>query len=207
MDAQCPQNSGKWFTAYMSDIANSFGIKHFVKNLDFCHVPAYSFSITRNIGAREAYQWVNYNRRVFSHSELQAGTWFIFLDADVQVSPEFFRYINGAVTLSGTSNSLSKIFFQADCVPGDGLGGVIAVKASDFFAVGGYDENTFIGYGMEDQDLKMSLIHNRGLTPVLLPKNTIVHLPHSDELRTRYCGGDTKTGNIERFNRKWAGMI
>jgi glycosyltransferase involved in cell wall biosynthesis len=122
----------------------------------------FSRSRARNIGAAAA-----------------DAPWLAFVDADVLVDPGF----------STTVRPLLKPgrFYRPHPTAPQTFGFVI-VERSAFEAMGGYDE-TFVGWGSEDTDMLQMLEFER-LQPTHFPGSLLDEIPHTNELRAKFQGGD-----------------
>jgi glycosyltransferase involved in cell wall biosynthesis len=101
--------------------------------------------------------------------------WICFVDADVVLEPGFASALSEVLSPGG--------YYRV--VSGDGgVGGTFACALADFERVGGYDE-VYRGWGEEDNDLYDALGFI-GLEQRSLPSALLRHLPHGDELRTRF---------------------
>jgi len=98
-----------------------------------------------------------------------------FIDCDVLVYPEFAEQVNREV---------SPKHFVCSAVPGPGMSGFVVCPREAFKLVGGYDEEVS-GYGYDDVAFKFKL-QAFGLEPRYVTSNTMSHIEHSDELRTKY---------------------
>ena len=101
--------------------------------------------------------------------------WLIFADADVLLAPKFVETVS--------PNLATGTFYRASPVTPQTWGTIVGAR-DDFAAVGGYDE-TYEGWGGEDDDLIWSLMITgrkpAGFAPALLSE-----IAHSNEERTRF---------------------
>ena len=118
----------------------------------------FNLAAARNAGARHA-----------------DAPWICFVDADVVLDPGFTAAVLPTMTPGGYYRAFS---------PDGGIGGTLACARADFERVGGYDE-MYRCWGEEDNDLYDAL-QFAGLAQRALPAALLKHLPHGDEVRTRF---------------------
>lgn len=101
--------------------------------------------------------------------------WLLFADADVMLAPTFVQTVS--------SNLVAGSFYRASPVTAQ-TWGTILCASEDFAAVGGYDE-TYEGWGGEDDDLIRSLMVT-GRKAAGFPSALLDEIAHSDHERTRF---------------------
>lgn len=101
-----------------------------------------------------------------------SGQWICFVDADVLLAADFFA-VASAQLRPGTF-----LRFSAQTP------GLVICSREDFRAIGGFDE-TFVGWGCEDDDLQTRL-RLFGLQPQMLPGGLFSIIEHGDEERTAH---------------------
>ena len=102
------------------------------------------------------------------------------IDADNFTKQGFAAYIDDVFrTTENIFLRSAKINRQK--IPDTGLGGRIAVRRSDFYTVGGYNEDTS-GWGPEDADFARRL-ERIGLSELEIPYEYLKFITHNDDLR------------------------
>jgi hypothetical protein len=95
---------------------------------------------------------------------------------------------------------------------GRSLFGFLGVPAAAFLRVGGFDES-IVGYGGEDIEMRLRLRLVAGLDYVAAPRQLLRGLPHADELRTQhYAQKSRELSNgqnldyVRRRVQEWTGQ-
>jgi len=101
--------------------------------------------------------------------------WLAFFDVDVLLEPAFGEIVVPALTAGH--------FYRASPVTRQTWGSIICAR-DDFAAVGGYDE-TYRGWGGEDDDLIRMLLLS-GRRPAHFAASLVGEISHSDEVRTHF---------------------
>ena len=101
--------------------------------------------------------------------------WLGFFDADILLDPSFFATVIPRLTAGH--------FYRAGPLTRQTWGSVICVR-DDFVAIGGYDE-TYIGWGAEDDDLLRALVL-LGRRPAFFKASLLGEIAHTNEARTLY---------------------
>jgi hypothetical protein len=104
-----------------------------------------------------------------------ATQWLGFFDADILLAPRFAATV-GPQLRQGH-------FYRAMPVTRQVWGQIVCARA-DFEAVGGYDE-TYTGWGAEDDDLIQALFH-RGRRLAGFDARLLTEITHSNEERTKF---------------------
>lgn len=148
VDYGCPDGAGNWV------------LEHFpqVKVVRVTDDAGFNAARARNLGAAAA-----------------QSEWLAFVDADVQLAPDFFRRV---------SPGLAHGHFYLPDSGDPNTWGSCLVERSAFLAAGGYDE-AIEGWGGEDNDLYAALAL-QGVRRGFYPGGFVTPIRHSDEERTRF---------------------
>lgn len=150
VDYACPDRSGDWVETHYPQC-----------EVVRVHEEPFNLARARNLGARAV--------------KADDGGWLCFLDADVQLAPDFHermsRLARGGIFLVSRRGH-------------PGLRGLLLVTTADFARSPAYDER-YSGYGREASDMRLALFFG-GLTYEFLAEGIVTHLPHEDGLRMRF---------------------
>lgn len=163
VDYDCPDRSGDWLEATFPDACQrGHVIVERVRDQE-----CFNKSAAQNAGARRA---------------LDAGAGHLcFLDADTRVAEGFCSWIAGHIQ----PNRFLVASRQMDGSDLASLTGVLVVPGKAFRECGGYDES-FLGWGAEDIELRLRLYLVHGLDHADIPLELLDPIQHDDELRTRF---------------------
>lgn len=122
----------------------------------------FNLAQARNVGAKAA-----------------KGDYLFFVDADITLGTGLRAWLE-------TQLKPHFYFKRAQNNPFEGIHeqGTFVCSSAAFEKIEGYDE-TFIGYGGEDHDIYYKL-RRIGIRQMQIPKEYIVSLEHTDEMRTQY---------------------
>jgi len=101
--------------------------------------------------------------------------WLGFFDADILLDADFASEVMPRLTAG--------FFYRANPVTSQTWGSIVC-HIDDFTAVGGYDE-TYVGWGGEDDDL-IALLTLAGKRVAGIPARLLDEIPHSDEQRVQF---------------------
>ena len=150
VDYACPDRCGDWIETHYPQC-----------QVVRVHEETFNLARARNLGAGAV--------------KAGDGGWLCFLDADVQLAPDFYERMSGLAR---------EAIFLVSRRGNPGLRGLLLVSTADFARSPGYDER-YTGYGREASDLRLALFFS-GLTYEFLPDGIVTHLPHENSLRTRF---------------------
>jgi glycosyltransferase involved in cell wall biosynthesis len=153
VDYSCPDRCGDWIQKHHPS----------VKLVRVGGQTEFHLSKARNMG--------------FQASSPEDGELICFLDADVQLSPDFSDTIRGMMR--------DGYFLVPSKDPRNlHLGGLLVVSRKDFAVSSGYDEQ-FRGYGREASDMRLAL-YFQGLKFDFIPVGLATHIDHDNESRARF---------------------
>lgn len=129
-----------------------------------------------NLGLRYAARW---------------GSWLCVLDADTMLRDGFWPWLAAHV-------ERGRFYFMAGTPGLADVSGILVMHSEDYLASGGYDER-FVGWGLEDWDMRARLHLQLGLPYSTIPAELVGALQHSDEERTRHYGEE----KLVSYKRNW----
>lgn len=183
VDYSCPDQSGRWVREHFPDPCASGQLEVVTSEGH----STFHKAAALNLGARRAIQ--------------RGAEYLCFLDADTLVFP-------GAGTFILENVHPLRFLVALD---GRSLFGFLVVPARTFETLGGFDE-TIVGYGGEDIEMRLRLSLVGGLSYVELPPRLLHGIPHPAELRTRhYAERDPEVTNAKNLSyvrervRAWTG--
>ena len=116
-----------------------------------------------------------------------------FFDADTRVTADFWPWIQ--VRLAPGFDH--KMFLAEPSAEAVDLTGVLGIRLDHFAAVGGYDES-MLGWGSEDLDLRLRLFVAWKPETVFMPAGLFSPIAHDDALRTRFYDEKDKLQSHQR---------
>jgi len=176
VDYSCPDACGDWAERHEPDAVQSGMLR-----------------VVRVQGKRSFHKTVAQN--VGSALAVAVGCRYIcFLDADTLVTAGFADWCR--------AHAAEGRFAIVEPGPDTGgLTGVLLVSSSDLLRLGGHDES-FVGYGKEDIEIRLRYRLVGALEYDLVPNRLLDSIGHTDELRTRhYAIKDMRRSDRANFDR------
>jgi hypothetical protein len=186
VDYSCPDRCGDW-----------------AKQAEVDALSAGSLAIARVLDQRVFHKAQAHNLGAAAAIALGAE-YLCFIDADTLVTHGFADWCREHAT-EGRFGIVKPTPSSGD------LTGILLVSAKDVEKLGGFDES-FVGYGMEDVELRVRYRIVGGLEYDLMPSALVSSIPHGNELRMRhYVLKDRRTAVSANFRRlsalveRWTG--
>lgn len=187
VDYCCPDHCGDWASRQEAEA-----------------VAAGNLTIVRVTGRRAFHKAAAHN--LGASCAIARGARFLcFLDADTLVTHGFADWCRA----HAAPGRFGVVYPTRD---GGDLTGVLLVASDDLLRWGKFDES-FVGYGKEDIEIRLRYRLVGGLEYDLIPRDLLDYVPHSDELRTRhYAQTDRRRSDRQNFRRlcqlvqQWTGQ-
>lgn len=128
-------------------------------------------------------------------AELATGDVLVKMDIDYRMTPQFLLALNLQAGMYFRGKSSLKIEYNDRF-----LNGFVALRAEDFWKVGGYNERLY-GYGLDDGCLYRRLVESGLKARYVPPGIGLTHLPHPNSTRVRNM--EWKDKNLTNRQNRW----